>query len=120
MRRYVVWCGLTLAPGAWAGPADVEAARLDCDPARVCRVEVTVRHADDGWAHYADRWEILTLGGELIATRVLLHPHDAEQPFTRDLGGVRLPAGTTAVIVRAHDKLHGFGGRDMQIAVPGR
>jgi hypothetical protein len=41
---------------------------------------VTVRHADEGWEHYADCWEVLTLDGEVLATRELAHPHDNEQP----------------------------------------
>ena len=52
---------------------------------------VTLRHADQGWKHYADKWEILTLDGKLLGRRVLLHPHENEQPFTRSLGGVKIP-----------------------------
>jgi hypothetical protein len=46
-----------------------------------------VRHEDVGWQHYADRWEVLASGGEVLATRVLAHPHVDEQPFVRNLGG---------------------------------
>ncbi len=73
------------------------------------RFDVTVRHDDTGWDHYADRWEVLDASGTVLATRVLLHPHEAEQPFTRSLSGVRLPDGLSRVIVRAHDKVHGNG-----------
>jgi hypothetical protein len=47
----------------------------------VYRFSVTVRHADEGWDHYADRWEVLTSDGTLLATRTLYHPHVNEQPF---------------------------------------
>ncbi len=53
--------------------------------------------------------------GEVIATRVLAHPHDNEQPFTRSLGGVRIPAGLAKVRVRAHDKVHGYGGNEIDV-----
>ncbi|MHA1597156.1 MAG: hypothetical protein ACTSV1_00395 [Alphaproteobacteria bacterium] len=68
---------------------------------------VTLRHADTGWQHYADRWTVLGPDGAVLGTRVLVHPHVDEQPFTRSLGGVRIPAGVKRVHIRAHDKVHG-------------
>jgi len=53
----------------------------------------------------------------VLATRTLLHPHENEQPFTRSLSGVRIPDGVTEVIVRAHDKVHGYGGAEMRVTV---
>lgn len=79
------------------------------------RFDVTVRHADDGWEHYADAWQVIDPEtGEVHAERELLHPHDQEQPFTRSLSGVRLPDVTT-VTVRARCNVHGFGGRAVAI-----
>lgn len=75
------------------------------------RFDVTVEHADSGWDHYADRWQVVhpqTL--EVYGERVLLHPHDNEQPFTRSLSGVRIPDGAPRVLVRAACNEHGFGG----------
>jgi hypothetical protein len=43
-----------------------------------------------------------------------------EQPFTRSLGGVVIPDGVRAVIVRAHDKVHGHGGITVEVELPGR
>ena len=74
---------------------------------------VTLRHADTGWAHYANRWEILTEEREVLATRVLAHPHTHEQPFTRSLSGIKLPKGTKAVIVRGHDNVDKYGGKEI-------
>jgi hypothetical protein len=73
------------------------------------RFDVTVSHADEGWHHFADSWEIVTPGGDVLATRELLHPHIAEQPFTRSLSGVAVPQGLSRVMVRAHDSVHGRG-----------
>lgn len=105
---------LTAVP-ALAGTADVLDARADCDTTRTCRFVVTVRHADSGWAHYADAWEVLAPDGTVLARRQLLHPHDTEQPFTRSLDGVRLPEGIDHVTVRAHDAQHGWGGASVRV-----
>jgi hypothetical protein len=114
-----VACLLGMATGvAGAGPADVVAARATCTAARVCRFDVTVRHADEGWEHYADRWEVLSPAGELLAVRVLQHPHVDEQPFTRSLEGVQIPAGVDRVRIRAHDSKHGLGGAEVTVALP--
>jgi hypothetical protein len=48
-------------------------------------------------------------------TRVLLHPHENEQPFTRSQSGILLPEGTTQVTVRAHDLVDGFGGQEVVV-----
>lgn len=71
--------------------------------------KVSLQHADSGWQHYADRWEVLSPAGEVLATRKLLHPHVDEQPFTRSLSGVVIPEGLKSVQIRAHDSVHGNG-----------
>ena len=40
--------------------------------------------------------------------------------FTRSLRGIAIPAGFTWVRVRAHDLVHGEGGREVTLSVPGR
>jgi len=105
------------AAPAGAGVADVLEASADCVE-RTCRFRVTVRHADQGFEHYADRYEVVALDGRVLATRVLQHPHVAEQPFTRDLDGVRVPPGIARVRVRAHDSVHGYGGREATDEIP--
>ena len=103
---------------AGAGEADVVAGRAVCAE-RVCRFFVTIRHADEGWEHYADRYEVLAPDGSVLATRVLQHPHVEEQPVTRALDGVRIPAGIARVRVRAHDLVHGYGGAEVSVEIPG-
>lgn len=73
------------------------------------RFDVTVSHADEGWDHYADAWEIAAPDGTVLGTRALAHPHETEQPFTRSLGGVEIPRSVTKVVIRAHDRVHGWG-----------
>lgn len=72
------------------------------------RFNVTLRHADSGWDHYADAWRVVTEDGKEIGTRTLFHPHEDEQPFTRSLGNLKIPASATHVYVEAHDKVHGW------------
>ncbi len=105
---------LLAAPLARAGEADV--LKVEARPeGGAWRFDVTVAHADTGWDHYADRWEVLAPDGTVLGTRVLLHPHENEQPFTRSLGGVEVPAAVTRVTVRAHDSVHGLGGREVTV-----
>lgn len=70
---------------------------------------VTLKHPDTGWEHYADGWEVLDENGNRLGYRQLMHPHEYEQPFTRSLGGVSIPEGTTAVYIRAHCLVDGWG-----------
>ncbi len=78
-------------------------------------VDVTLRHADTGWDQYADAWRVLADDGKVLATRTLVHPHVDEQPFTRSLGGVAIPAGMTTVYVEAHDSVHGWSPQRVQV-----
>ena len=116
MKSRVNWIIVALAlPGAaLAGEADV----IGVDASRVgetWRFSVTVDHADTGWDHYADLWRVVGPDGTVYGERVLAHPHVNERPFTRSLGGVRIPDHITAVRIEARDSVHGWGGRDMTV-----
>jgi hypothetical protein len=100
---------------AVAGEADVVAVEAVEESAGTWRFDVTVAHADEGWDHYADRWEVLAPDGRVLGTRVLLHPHVGEQPFTRSLGGVAIPQEIDRVTVRAHDSVHDYGGAEVTV-----
>jgi len=107
-----------VAVSAAAGTTDVVKAKVSCQSDSTCRFTVTLRHADTGWDHYADRWEVLSLEGEELGTRILLHPHVHEQPFTRSLAGVRIPPSTKQVRIRARDSVHGYGGKEIIVDLP--
>ena len=82
------------------------------------RFDVTVAHDDTGWEDYAYAWEVLGPDGTLLGKRVLVHPHVNEQPFTRSLSGVAIPAGITKVTIRAHDNVAGYSGNEFELELP--
>jgi len=98
---------------AAAGEADIVKASAKQNRNGTWRFSVTVRHNDEGWDHYADAWEILSVEREILTKRVLAHPHENEQPFTRSKSGIKIPQGTKKVIIRAHDNVHGYGGKEL-------
>lgn len=102
---------------ALAGPADVLAVDVREGPGGH-EFAVTIRSDDTGWARYCDRFEVVAPDGAVIATRVLLHPHVDEQPFTRSLSGVKVPAGLDSVTVRARMKPGGASGETITISWP--
>ncbi len=82
------------------------------------RVDVTLRHGDEGWDHYANAWEVLTPDGQTLGLRTLYHPHVEEQPFTRSLSGIKIPDGLSEIVVRASDSVHGWNPETVTVAVP--
>jgi hypothetical protein len=112
----VLVAGCAGLPAA-AGEADVVDVKVTKSAPGVYRFDVTVRHDDDGWQHYANRWDVVGPDGNVLGERVLLHPHDHEQPFTRSLTGVRIPQDVVEVTVRANDLVHGLGGAEKTVRV---
>ena len=102
MRHFIAATLLMSAP-ALADPPSIENVTYANG-----RFDVTLLHADTGWDDYADGWEILSLDGTSLGFRKLHHPHVNEQPFTRSLGGVTLPDGTSQVLVRARTNVSGW------------
>jgi len=103
---------------AVAKEADVVGVETSRQSDGTWRFSVTVSHADEGWDHYADRWDVIGPDGTVYGARVLAHPHVDEQPFTRSLSGVAIPDDVDEVIIRAHDSVHGLGGAEMTVALP--
>ena len=76
----------------------------------ICSFDVTLEHEDTGWDHYADYWQVIDEHGTVLGKRVLHHPHVNEQPFTRSLGGIKIPKNVKTVWIEAHDSVHGLSG----------
>jgi hypothetical protein len=118
--RYPSLCALIIlcfVGPVLGGEADVVAVEVKRSGNQTYSFDVTVSHADQGWNHYANRWEIIAPDGEILAKRVLAHPHTNEQPFTRSLSGVKIPADIHQVTVRAHDSVHAYGGATKRIVL---
>ncbi len=107
-------------PSAHADKARVLKAIATANVGGSYSFSVTIAHADSGWKHYADKFEILAADGKVLGTRILIHPHVDEQPFTRGLGNVQIPAGLTEVIVRASDNVHKEGKVTVTVKLPPR
>jgi hypothetical protein len=108
--------------GARMADADVLFVRAEQRADGTWTFTVTVAHPDTGWDDYADGWDVVTPDGTVLLpdpdspfTRLLLHPHENEQPFTRSQSGIVIPDGVTQVTVRAHDLVDGFGGREVVV-----
>ena len=105
---------LWLAP-LRAGEVEVVAVDAQQQSDGKWRFSVTLLHEDEGWDHYANRWDVVGPDGTVYGERVLAHPHENEQPFTRSLSGVGIPEEVTSVIVRGNDSVHGLGGKEMTV-----
>lgn len=89
---------------ATAGEADVIKATIKKNADGTYRIDATVKSRDRGWDYYADRIEAVTRDGKILGTRILVHPHDDEQPFTRELDQLKIPPGIKEIVVRASMK----------------
>lgn len=74
-----------------------------------------VRHNDQGWDHYANEWQVTDLQGNVLASRKLLHPHDDEQPFTRNLCNIKFADDIKQVVVSAKCNLHETTGQHVVV-----
>lgn len=108
---------LLLSSVSFAGEVRIVDVRVECPGS--CTFAVTLEHADQGWSHYANQWDVMTLDDKLLGSRVLHHPHDDEQPFTRSLSGVTIPQDVSQVKIRAKDSMHGYSSQEFLVDIPG-
>jgi len=118
MMRNLLLAVLFVAQPAFAGEADVVDVKVRRNASGAYDFDVTVKSVDRGWDYYADAFEVLAPDGRVLGRRVLLHPHETEQPFTRDLYGVRIPQGIEGVLVRARHKSKGYDGKTLSVRLP--
>ena len=107
-----------IATTAYAGEADVIKVDVKRTGGDTYFFKVTVRHEDEGWDHYANKWDVAAPDGTILGARTLYHPHVDEQPFTRSLSDVKISESITEVTIRAHDSVHEYGGETMSVAIP--
>jgi hypothetical protein len=99
---------------------DVVAAIAQARGAERFDFDVTVSSPYDTPQRYADAFRVVGLDGTVYGERILFHDHADEQPFTRDLYGVRIPAGVRSVVVEGRDRRYGYGGKTRALVLPGR
>lgn len=111
-----------LAAGPALTPAFAHDATIDGATARASgdawTISVTITHAETGWDDYADGWQVLAPDGTELGMRVLAHPHENEQPFTRSLSGVEIPDDLDHVLIRARTLGDGWGDALYRLDLP--
>ena len=123
--RFFMLCSLLCAGSAQADAAlqkypDVLSAQVRAHGADSFDFDVTVSSPYDTPQRYADAFRVSGPDGKVYGERILWHDHAGEQPFTRDLYGVRIPPGIRAVIIQGRDKKYGYGGKTLEVPLPGR
>ena len=60
---------LLISPACFAGEVSILEVSVECTSS--CTFSVTLEHADEGWNHYANQWDVVTLDGKVLKSRVL-------------------------------------------------
>ncbi len=113
----IVFVVLGSASLCHAGDVEIVDARYERTGEGLYTFQITLRHEDEGWDHYTDKWQVLSPDRKVFGERVLLHPHVNEQPFTRSQSGIAIPEGTSEVVVRAHDTVHGWSPDEKRVRI---
>ncbi len=122
IKQWIYLLGLTVGTAALADTADVLKVEKKQAEDKTWSFSVTVAHTDTGWEDYANGWDVVLPDGTMLKrnpndpfTRLLLHPHVDEQPFTRSQFGLTIPEGITEVTVKAHTTVGGWGGKELVV-----
>ena len=105
------------APGGEEYPDVVDVSLTETGDRRY-EVAVTMSSPYDSPQRYADAWRVVGPGDEVLALRELAHDHAGEQPFTRGLSDVSIPADVDLVLVEGRDQANGWGGQALEVPVP--
>lgn len=116
-------CFAAALPSARAGEPDrkyPDVIAVDVKPRgdRVFDFDVTVSSPYDTAQRYADGFRAVGKDGTAFGERKLWHDHANEQPFTRDLYGVKIPRGVDSVVIQARDQRFGYGGKTVEVELP--
>jgi len=117
----IAWSATSLAANAEEQKhPDVIAVKVQARGPETFDFDVTVSSPYDTAQRYADAFRVMGKDGTIFGERKLLHDHATEQPFIRDLHGVKIPRELRTVIIQARDRKHGYGGKTIEAALPGR
>jgi N-acetylmuramoyl-L-alanine amidase len=79
---------------------------------------VTMSSPYDTPERYADAWRVVGDDGVVYGTMELAEEHSGEQPFTRALAGVEIPATVRSVTIQGRDLVYGWGGESVDLTLP--
>jgi hypothetical protein len=99
---------------------DVVAVKVRASGPNLFDFDVTISSPYDSPSRYADGFRVYTTANRVLGERKLWHDHQNEQPFTRDLYSVAIPEGLKAALVQARDQKYGYGGKAVEVTLPGR
>lgn len=99
---------------------NVISVKVKHDTESIFDFDVTVSSPYDTPQRYADAFRVTDKNGQVFAERKLIHDHEDEQPFMRDLYGVTIPKGVRIVVIQARDQKYGYGGEKIEVVLPGR
>lgn len=121
----LLFFGLSGAPAHAADEApqkypNILAAKVQPRAGDTFDFDVTVSSPYDTAGRYADAFRVMGKDGRVYGERTLVHDHASEQPFTRDLYGVKVPRGVRTVIIQGRDQKYGYGGKTVEALLPGR
>jgi len=54
-----------------ASEVEIVSAQAECNKQHECVFRVTLKHADSGWDHYANGWQVVDADGAVLVKRVL-------------------------------------------------
>ena len=70
LRKFALAAALAFhAFPALAGDVEIVEAVAYADAGGTWMFDVTLKHGDTGWDHYADQWEVLAPNGSVLGTR---------------------------------------------------
>lgn len=99
---------------------DVLAVKVSANANGTFNFDVTVSSPYDTAQRYGDAFRARSPDNKVFGERELLHDHATEQPFTRDLYGVKIAPAIKSVVIEARDKKYGYGGETVVVMLPGR
>ncbi|MBX3686582.1 MAG: hypothetical protein KF909_10630 [Rhodocyclaceae bacterium] len=99
---------------------DILAAKVRSTSDGTFDFDVTVSSPYDTPQRYADAFRVMGKDGEVYGERTLFHDHATEQPFTRDLYNVKIPREVRMVVIQGRDQRFGYGGKTVEVLLPGR
>lgn len=102
----------------FAGGADVVDGKITRDSNGRYTVVATIKHNDEGLEHFANHLQVLTPEGKVIGAMYFVEPKVHEQPFVTIVQSVKVPTGVRELRLRAHDKVHGYTGKEFTLKVP--